>query len=164
MGVGMVALHQFLIARLDLDQCQRQGEVEDRQGSLLLAERPLLCALPPFVANGFLLEAEEAEIADAPAEVKAGATAQGPGGPLPHRVVANLGLDLGSAHPRVVVPLCVVEAHVIEAEPEEGVERAAGTWCAILAARGTAGMVAEPRRGACGGTGRGFEARAGHLA
>src|SRR5215472_12311803 len=66
--------------------------------------------------------------------------------PLPHRVMADLGFDVGVAHPGVVVPGGVVGAYMLKAKPIVMVELEAGFRRAILTPARTARVVACAHR------------------
>ena len=86
--------------------------------------------------------------------------AEPPARALPDGVVADLGFDLGIAHPRVIVPRGVVGAHVLEAEPVIIVQIEPGFRRAEVTGPDAAGVVARPHRRA----GRSLENRVGQKA
>ena len=65
---------------------------------------------------------------------------------LPDGVVADLGFDLGIAHPRIIIPRGVVGAHVLEAEPVLIVQVEPGFRRAKTPAGDAAGLIARPHR------------------
>src|SRR6185312_16702494 len=93
-----------------------------------------------------LIEVEKTEAAPFRAAQLADSRAQGPSRALPDRIVADLLLDLGAAHPGVEVPGRVIFANVVEAEPVEIVERGPRARRAKLARADATGVVAGPWR------------------
>src|SRR5437588_8078308 len=77
---------------------------------------------------------------------RAVALAEPPARALPHRVAPDLGLDLGIAHPAVVVPGEVVGPHMLKAEPVIAVEFQPRPGRTEVTAGITAGVVAQVRR------------------
>src|SRR5262249_60658300 len=71
---------------------------------------------------------------------------QPPARALPYGIVADLRLDLGIAHPRVIVPCGVVGAYVFEAKPIIVVQIQPGFRRAKVTAGDAAGVVAQPHR------------------
>src|SRR5712692_3999820 len=157
MGVGVVLFNQRLIARLETHRGERRLEVEDREG--LLARRGgtcrglasmaigvtavmAICAVPVPPVSVAFINAEM--IADCGTGTVA--LAEPPARALPHRVAPDLGLDLGVAHPAVIVPGEVVGAHMLKAEPIVAVEFEPRSGGAEIAAGIAARMVAQPRR------------------
>src|SRR5260370_6509732 len=160
MGVRVVLLDQRLIARLQAHRGERRLEVEDREG--LLACRGGTCRGLASMAMGIAAGVAIAAVPVAPvsvafidaemiADCRSGAVAlaEPPARALPHGVAADLGLDLGVAHPAVIVPGEVVGAHMLKAEPIVTVEFEPRPGGAEIAAGIAAGVVAQagPRQG-----------------
>ena len=100
-----------------------------------------MTATPPaLVMRLAVVEAER--IADAFPVSRAVTLAELPSRALPHRVVADLGLDLRLAHPGIVIPGGVVGADMLEAEPVVALQFETRFGRAKLAAGRAAGMVA----------------------
>src|SRR6185437_16512642 len=142
MHVGVMALHQLLIAHLETRQGERRRQVEEGERLLLDRARPLRRLLRRRV----LVEIKKAKAAPFRAAQGADSGAERPGRALPDRVMPDMGLDLGAAHPGVVIPGGVIGTHMIEAEPVEIVERHSRAWRPELARGGATGMVARSRR------------------
>src|ERR1700722_7371791 len=161
MDVGVMELHQLLIARLQPDQGEGRLQIED--GQRLLLRRGLHLRLATGLCLGLILDPEHAEILELRPIARADAAAERPARPLPHRVASQLGLDLRRAHPGIVVPGGVVGAHMVEAEPVELLQIGARSRRAMLTAGGTARMVAGARRRRGVRLGGGFgKIKAGH--
>src|SRR5579883_1810214 len=141
-GVGVVALDEFLVARLERRQCQRKLEPEHRERLFLRRARPR----PLARTLGRLLGIEETVVFPAQPISPADAAAKRPSRPLPDRVGADLRLDLGLAHARVVIPGGVIGPHVVEAEPIEGVQLRLRARRPEISVARAARMVARPQR------------------
>src|SRR5665213_305121 len=144
--VGMMQLHEFLIARLEADKGQRRRQVEYSKRLFLLRHLTTLGRLLALVGRRLVLEAEHAVIAKARRRARPGTRAHRPGRALPDRVVADFALDLVGTHAGVVVPRGVVGADMVEAEPVEQMQRRARARGAVLADRIATGMLTNARR------------------
>src|SRR5207244_9366611 len=111
MRVGVVQFDQGLISRLE--PYQGEGRLDFEHGKSLLARRqstahriPSMVAIaPPALPRPVRVAREDAEmVADSLGISGTVAIAQPPRGALPARVVAGPGLDLGVAHPDIIVP------------------------------------------------------------
>src|SRR5712691_7812619 len=157
MGVRVVLFNQRFIARLQTHRGERRFEIEDRQRLLAcrggtrrgLATMSIgvtavmaICAVPVPPVSVAFVDAEM--IADCGTGTVA--LAEPPARALPHRVAPDLGLDLGVAHPAVVVPREVVGAHMLKAEPVVTVEFEPRPGGAEIAAGIAAGVVAQAGR------------------
>src|SRR5215831_2171455 len=74
------------------------------------------------------------------------ADTQPPARALPNRVMADVGFNLGIAHPRVVIPRGVVGANVLETKPVIVAEIEPGFGRTIIPPGDAAGMVATTHR------------------
>src|SRR5438874_8059747 len=126
MSIGVVLLDEDLIPRFEPHHGKRRLDVEHgerlvagrrspRGGFGAMPVRAAIAAPPALVMRLAVIEAER--IADPLAVSRAVTLAELPSRALPHRVVADLGLDLRLAHPGIVVPGGVVGADMLEAEP-----------------------------------------------
>src|SRR6266498_1654610 len=106
--------------------------------------RPTVAPLPRAILRTMGVEAER--VAHPGAIARGVALAELPGRTLPHRVVADLGLDLGLAHSGVVVPGAVVGADMFEAEPVIAVELETRFGRAEVGPGIAAGVVAQAYR------------------
>src|SRR5436190_8297805 len=151
MSIGVVLLDEDLIPRFEPHHGKRRLDVEHRErlvagrcgsgGSFrTMPVRPAIAAPPALVMRLAVVEAER--IAHPFAMSRAVALAELPSRALPHRVVADLGLDLCLAHPGIVVPGGVVGAHMLEAEPVVALQFETRFGRAELAAGRAAGTVA----------------------
>src|SRR5215510_5300019 len=114
----MVQLDQLLVTRFHVSPGRGPRKFKDIQGTTL-GRGQLLTAielgLRTLAQAGIVSEVERVMNMDIWAVAAAGA--QRPDRPAPCRVGADVGLDLLGAEAGEVVPLLVVLAHVLEAEP-----------------------------------------------
>src|SRR5207248_265068 len=134
MGVRVVLLDQRLITRLEAQRGKRRFEIEHREG--LFASRdgarggipgvtamtigPMTIRMTVGAAPVLLAGIKTERIADL--RPRSVALAELPGRPLPNGVTPDLRLDLGFAHPRIIIPRDVVGTYMFKAEPVIGVE------------------------------------------
>lgn len=120
-GVGMVFLHQLLIPFLDDGNRYGRSQVESHQGFLFGRCRTLFrCGFSRF---------EETEIIpEGPSSFRKipWILTQTPCWSLPNSIAAYVSLDLFFAHPRVVIPGRIVLPHMLQAEPNIGIQRGSG--------------------------------------
>src|SRR5215468_9574982 len=124
MCIGMVELDQCLIACLQAHRGERRLDLEHSKGLFAGGQSTQRClARGPAAASAGVpgppqTLGEHAEIvANASGITRAGPGSQPPARTLPDRVVADFGLDLAIAHPRIVIPSRIVSANVLKAEP-----------------------------------------------
>src|SRR5439155_27311234 len=82
--------------------------------------------------------------------------------PLPRRIMADLGFDLGFAHPHIIIPGRIVFADMIEAKPIIKIEACPRTRRPEVAAGCAARMVARPHLRLWRWIHRALEASAAH--
>src|SRR3546814_9691009 len=125
-GVGVELLYQAFVTDLDLRQRNRGRQFENRQ-RLTLGRRQVVPRLRTSLGRPGVVAKEPEWVAETHPGVvmpvaEALPAAERPSRPLPHRIVANMGLDLGFVHPGVIIPGPVVIADILQAEPEIVVE------------------------------------------
>src|SRR5882762_796076 len=155
MRVRVVLLDEDLVPRLEVHRGKGRLEVEDgerliarrgraRRRFRLMTIRPPIAPLPGAILRAMAIKAER--VAHPGAIARGVALAELPSRALPHGVVPDLRLDLGLAHPGIVVPGAVVGADVFQAEPVVAVEFEARSRRAEIRPGVAAGVVAQAYR------------------
>src|SRR5215218_187461 len=162
----MVQFDQFLVTRFHVRPGRGPGKFKDIKGCAL-GRGQLLAAielgLRPLAQARIVSEVEWVMEVDVRPVAAAGA--ERPDRAAPGRVGADMRLDLLGAEAFEVVPLLVVFAHMLEAEPAILVQPVAGARGAELAGEPAARRFADPLVERCAVGGRqGFRSPSRHSA